>query len=511
MAKNTINVGSVPNDGTGDPLRTAMQYINTNFSEIYTALGPDGATVVNIVNANEELELLGTANKISFLYDTEAEVLALNTATHHGNLAHAHDTGALYYCHGEWRKVLTDTSAGAVTNYTDPVNLFSYNANIANLEAAGQVLSTNADGSYSWVTNAGGGGATNLPGLSDVTLSTPINGEVLKYNGSAWVNAADSTGGGTIVIQDEGSNLSATPSSINFVGAGVAATNSGNDITVTIGGGGGGSSTFADLTEVDNANIDVDDVAHQAVTRLVTGANGNTAYSFDQYPGDNPTIFVTAGQTIAFNLDGVPTHPFRILDGVGGAQYDTGLVHYASTGAATTGGAAQDKTGGTLYWKVPASISGDYAYVCTSHGAMEGIIRIANPAAGGGGSSAARNTEAKTTASITNGSSGSIAYTTIGKSYSLYKIESDGAAWVRIYSDTASRTADSGRTQGQDPAEGSGVIAEAVFSGAGTIRATPAVMGWLDNSESTVPVAVQNNTGSTGTVTVTLTALTLET
>jgi hypothetical protein len=32
--------------------------------------------------------------------------------------------------------------------------------------------------------------------LSDVTITTPSNGQVLKYNGSAWVNDTDATGGG---------------------------------------------------------------------------------------------------------------------------------------------------------------------------------------------------------------------------------------------------------------------------------------------------------------------------
>jgi hypothetical protein len=35
MSKQTINIGSVPNDGTGDRLRTAFQKINENFDEVY--------------------------------------------------------------------------------------------------------------------------------------------------------------------------------------------------------------------------------------------------------------------------------------------------------------------------------------------------------------------------------------------------------------------------------------------------------------------------------------------
>ena len=43
MAKTAINVGSSANDGTGDPLRTAMQSTNSNFDEIYTLLGNGSA------------------------------------------------------------------------------------------------------------------------------------------------------------------------------------------------------------------------------------------------------------------------------------------------------------------------------------------------------------------------------------------------------------------------------------------------------------------------------------
>ena len=50
-----------------------------------------------------------------------------------------------------------------------------------------------ADGSTS---TGGGGGSSTLSGLTDVTISTPSSGQVLKYNGSAWVNDTDATGSG---------------------------------------------------------------------------------------------------------------------------------------------------------------------------------------------------------------------------------------------------------------------------------------------------------------------------
>lgn len=37
MAQQTINVGTVANDGTGDPIRTGMIKVNDNFTELYDA------------------------------------------------------------------------------------------------------------------------------------------------------------------------------------------------------------------------------------------------------------------------------------------------------------------------------------------------------------------------------------------------------------------------------------------------------------------------------------------
>lgn len=56
----------------------------------------------------------------------------------------------------------------------------------------------------------------------------------------AYITAA---GSAPIDIMDEGGSLTATPTSIDFVGAGVTATTSGDDVTVTIPGGGSGGVT----------------------------------------------------------------------------------------------------------------------------------------------------------------------------------------------------------------------------------------------------------------------------
>jgi len=62
------------------------------------------------------------------------------------------------------------------------------------------VAGTNVTVTGTWpnqtIAASGGGGAAALDDLSDVTITAPSTGQVLKYNGSAWINDTDATGGG---------------------------------------------------------------------------------------------------------------------------------------------------------------------------------------------------------------------------------------------------------------------------------------------------------------------------
>ena len=63
--------------------------------------------------------------------------------------------------------------------------------------------SSNWDTAHGWGNHASAGYLTTvaLNNISDVTITTPSSGQVLSYNGSAWVNAA-STGGASVTISD---------------------------------------------------------------------------------------------------------------------------------------------------------------------------------------------------------------------------------------------------------------------------------------------------------------------
>jgi plastocyanin len=282
------------------------------------------------------------------------------------------------------------------------------------------------------------------------------------------------------------------------------------DLTDTGGLLAGGSTTFAGLTEINLADLDVHDIAVQAKTTFTVTANGSSAYRFDiNGATDNPAIYVRAGETIAFDLTGLGgAHPFQIQT-TGASPFNTGLIHVAENGTKTTGASAQEKTAGTLYWKVPASISGTYEYQCTAHAGMNGNINV--EVAEGGSSLQSRTTIAGTTASLANNVRGDLNITGF-KSYALLAIQTDKAAWVRIYATAAARSADVSRLETSDPAPDAGVIAEVITTGAQTVLVSPGTIGYNFESTptTTIPCSVTNKSGSTGTVVVTLTALQLE-
>jgi hypothetical protein len=61
MAKQAIGIGSSANDGTGDPLRDAMDKVNDNFNEVYALFG-NGTTLAISGDATVSSGALTIAN-----------------------------------------------------------------------------------------------------------------------------------------------------------------------------------------------------------------------------------------------------------------------------------------------------------------------------------------------------------------------------------------------------------------------------------------------------------------
>jgi len=214
---------------------------------------------------------------------------------------------------------------------------------------------------------------------SNITLSTDAAGKSITVTGQAG-------GGGGDVNQNAFSNVAVSgqttvaadsvTDTLNLSsGSGISITTNAATDTITIAATGANPS-FNNLSDTSSANLTIDEIYMPAITSLVVSNQGVGAYRFDQYgTEDNPTIYAINGTTIAFKLTHGAGHPFLIQDPIGN-NYNEGLTHVDTDGTVSTGANAQGKGQGTLYWKIPSSISGGYRYQCQSHASMVGSITI---------------------------------------------------------------------------------------------------------------------------------------
>ena len=324
-------------------------------------------------------------------------------------------------------------------------------------------------------------GAIALNSLSDVSTSGVTTGQVLKYNGASWAPAADSTGS-SYANSDVDTHLNQSNPTSGYV-----LSWNGSDYAWVAQSGGGGAGT-------------------PEITWTLT-ANGTSDYVFsgDGFPTsqNDPTLYLIRGQTYKF-VNNTGGHPFRIQSTVaqagGGTQYNSGVTNNDAG------------NGVTLTFVVPMNAPDTLYYQCTAHPAMTGTINVLTQ--GGGTGLGTRSTFTATTASLANNVAGNVDVTAY-KSYSLLKIKPSIAAWVTLYVDAASRTADTNRVQGADPAPDAGVIAEVITTAANQeIKMSPGVLGWHQDGSgdavTSVFCKVVNKSGSTGTCTVSLTVVQLE-
>ena len=216
----------------------------------------------------------------------------------------------------------------------------------------------------------------------NVTFTLPnsngTNGYFLKTDGNG-VTSWDV--GGSLTVQDEGSNLSTAATTLNFVGAGVSATGTGATKTITIsGGGGGGSTAINDLTDVTVSSPVAGDTlvydgsgwvqAQTPVSQLLVTADGSSGYrftgaGFPSTSSNNPTLYLKKGQTYYFINNSGGSHPFRIQSttGTGGTAYNTGVTN-------------NNASSGPIIFHVSMDTPGTLYYQCTNHGSMQGTITI---------------------------------------------------------------------------------------------------------------------------------------
>lgn len=123
-----------------------------------------------------------------------------------------------------------------------------------------------------------------------------------------------------------------------------------------------------------------------------------------------------------------------------------------------------------------------------------------------------RVTNSVTTELLLDNASEELTMIEVGKGYVLYTIESTDDAWVRIYTDVDSRTADASRLITTPAPANSGIVLDIQTVANTTIKLAPAVYGYNDEIDPSpeLYMTITNKSGATATITVFITLLPLE-
>lgn len=357
MAKQTINIGNLVNDGAGDTLRAGATKINSNFNEIYSKLG--NGTDINLV--------------LDFTTPpTEGQVLQYNSLTGKfvpgeagargqlgpqgpagpagpvgpkgdqgdGNVsgpASSTDNALVRYNGTSGKEIqnslVTVSDTGVITAPVAPSVIPFYHSSLASLPSAEQ--------------NSG------------AVAVTQTEGTLYYAYGQQWIPVARTTGVVTALT----------------AGPGIALSQNTGNVVVSVSGSNLVSSSLSDIS---TAGLSVDEFAHPAANRFVMTAPDNTGWVVEGFETKNPTIYALSGTTIAFKLQFLFSgFNFTIRDTEG--NYNTGLLHVEPNGISTIGSLAQSKDTGTLYWRIPFNDPGTYTYTCLGEEAtMTGSIVIKN-------------------------------------------------------------------------------------------------------------------------------------
>jgi len=406
MAKQSLNLGTVANDNTGDTLRGGGDKVNDNFNEIYSAIGNGTNIQLSVTNpAVGQVLRYNGSNFIPMDLTTLTAALDVNgnsiVSSTNGNIALApNGTGDVTISAGS----VTATFDGATGDIDFPTrvgykNEFPALGNAPSAASYGGFFFT-VDGDDNPYVNinitTGGVGdvrakiATEYSSVDlfsdiDTTTVAPTNNQVLKWDSTAskWKPGDDAAGVSSVnlfatVSGDTGSTTANSQTDTLTIAGGTNITTTVVGDTITLDFSGSLTTTFSSLTDTDVGGLVQGDslfyngsnwvVTRSPITWWEVNASGSSDYTFAG-PGfssatADATLSVMKGMTYAFdNTVQSSAHPFRIQSsqGLSGNPYTTG-----QTGSGTA----------VLYWTVPMDAPSILYYQCTLHAAMNGTINV---------------------------------------------------------------------------------------------------------------------------------------
>ena len=316
------------------------------------------------------LDWANVANKPSILTLASLSVGVELTAAGDGAISYDNTSGEFRYTPPDLSTYLTSVPAQTFASLTSkPTTLSGYGI-------------TDAQATLVSATNIKTINGTSLLGSGNIVIAGSGSGIALTDLSVGTEGSA--SGNGAIAYNDSTGVFTYTPpvvpSALTDLGI---SDGSSNQVLTTDGSGtftfttpATGVTTFSALSDATTASIDIGKIYEPAIAMLRVDNVGTSAYTINShYSGNNPTIYVISGTTIAFDLDAIAGHPFELQDNTLTAL-TSNLVHVTSNGTVSTNSAAQGKSSGTLYWRIPESVSGTYVYQCTSHSSMFGSITI---------------------------------------------------------------------------------------------------------------------------------------
>lgn len=488
---------------TGDVVVSAIPATPQNLNDVLT----EGNTTTQDIDSTGKILYSNVYSNTGDLPDA---------GIYHGMFAHVHGTGKGYFAHGGAWIQLLDTvsnidelfnvntagvSAGNVLKYdgtewvagTDDSGSGGSGIALSDLSVFsnpaygnGSLLYNSTSGVFTFTpADTSASGATDLDGLTDVAITTPSSGQVLKYNGTSWINDVDSTGGGggaTDVSSLTDVTLTSIQSGEVLKWNGTAWVNS-SDLQGSSGGGN---------------LVNRDSVTYQTTSAIASGAVENIDVSIAK-----SYVLMKVSTSHAAWVTFYTSDAARTSDASRTMQQDpapgSGVLAEIITSSPSTqlitpaafGFNDEFTVTSTAYLKVvnldsaSQQISGSITYLEIEGSSTNNSRTSANSGTGTIEASGANSSKDVTVSAA--------------KSYLIQKIQTSAPAWVTVYTDTTSRNADASRLETVNPSPGSGVLAEVITTSSKlTQTITPGVMGFNDDAtpSGNIYLKVVNKSGA---------------